>query len=225
MTTCPTPAKARFATREAAESASRRATLGVGTVLHPYPCQEACGWWHLTSKPRTDPVVTLADVAALHQLDDDAFRELVSNDARGGASQLRSKALRDPSLAGRWIRTLKALQRDLNAQFRLRSGDYDKDTRAWRIGATAFQGALRERRAEAVEIVRVQGASMVSDGTKRGEREGREAAGELAVNRLIEAHRAQFTELLVEEYARLGVAAPARVLRYLEVHRAEREAS
>lgn len=223
MTACPTPLKARFATQAAAESAARRAVLGVGKYLTPYSCDESCGWWHLTSKPRPPvPEVTLADVAAVHQLDEDAFRELVGNDARNGAAPLRSMALRDPSLAARWVRALKDLQRDLNAQFRLRSGDYDKDTRAWRLGAEKFQASLRERRSEAVEIIRVAGTAVVDPGSsQQAERDGREAAGELAVNRLIAAHRAEFTELLAEEYERVGVALPGRIQRHLDSHRAE----
>lgn len=223
---CPTPLKARFATAEAAESAARRAALGVGTHLSPYRCQDACGWFHLTSKPRKpEPEVTLADIAALHQLDDDAFRELVGNDARGGASRLRAKALRDPSLAARWIRTVKVIQRDLSAQFRLRQGDYDQDTRVWRAGAEAFRVALSQRRAEAAEISRANPVGVDTGGRRRTEAEDRDMAGELAVNRLIKAHQAEWTELLAEEYARLGVALPARIQRYLDAHRSEQEAS
>ena len=173
---CPTPLKARFATEEAAHSSARRVVLGVGKLLVPYLCEGTCGWWHLTSKPRKpEPEVTLADVAALHQLDDDAFRDLVGNDARGGASRLRSKALRDPSLAARWIRTLKVIQRDVNAQFRLHQGNHDDATRAWRVTAAAFQAALSERRAEAVEIVRTDPVGVDTDGRRRTERDGREA--------------------------------------------------
>lgn len=47
VTTCPTPSKWRYATREAAVKAANRQRLSVGKQLNPHDCR--CGWFHLTS--------------------------------------------------------------------------------------------------------------------------------------------------------------------------------
>ncbi len=224
-TTCPTPTKSRFATRKAAESSARRVQLSIGTLLQPYLCEEACGWWHLTSHARPkqpDREPTSAEVEAVRAMGDEDFRELVANDARGGASQLRSRILRNPSLAHRWIATLKALNGDIAVQFAERVGRTDVHTRQWRIKATAFQAAVSQRRAEATLIA---GAlNRVTPSRNASQREQRAAAGENAIQRLIDAHQREFTQLLVEEYARLDLELPNRIRRYQELH-AEAEAS
>ena len=223
--TCPTPTKSRFATREAAESSARRAQIGVGTLLQPYLCEVACGWWHLTSHARPqqpDLEPTAADIEAVHTLGDDDFRELVANDARGGASRLRSRILRDPSLAHRWIATIKVLQADLAVQFAQRAGRTDDPTRQWRVKATAFQAALTQRRAEAGVIA--GSLRRITPSRNADQREQRAAAGENAIQRLIDAHQREFTQLLVEEYERLGIELPGRIRRWQELH-AEAEAS
>ena len=49
---CPTPAKRRYATPQAAQCASRRQALWAdGRFLRAYDCP--CGWWHLTSRQAT----------------------------------------------------------------------------------------------------------------------------------------------------------------------------
>ena len=221
--TCPTPKKSRFATAEGAESAARHALPAIGVHLYPYPCTEECGWWHLTSKARRAqqpvPEPTAQQIEAVRSLDDAAFRELVSNDARSGAAPLRSRILREPTLSHRWISTIKEIQRDMAVQFAQRAGRTDDTTREWRKRATAFQAALSQRRLEAGRIA--CGVARNAPGRNASERDGREAAGEAAIDRLIAAHRREFTQLLAEEYERLGIELPARIQRYQALHAAE----
>lgn len=43
---CPTPAKHRYATVEAAQRAAHRTQIPFGQHLNTYPCR--CGWFHNT---------------------------------------------------------------------------------------------------------------------------------------------------------------------------------
>lgn len=216
--TCPTPAKSRNATVSAAQSAARRSRLGVGKDLYPYECP--CGWHHLTSKKPTEAAPAPADVASVHQLDDDAFRRLVLRDAQYQAPLVYARALRDPSMLHRWITALKDLQRDLAAELNEAPNDDP-----WRTQAEQLRAALGQRREEAAHVVRETGACIPVPRKDSSVRRLREAAGELAVNRLIAAHRSQFTELLAEEYERLGIDLPNRIAQHLAQHRGETEAS
>lgn len=214
---CPTPAKSKYATQEAAQSAAHRVQIPVGQVLTPYSCR--CGWVHLTSRPQR-PQPTIDDIAQVHALDDDQFRVLVIDDARYRAAWIRSRALRDRSLVHRWIAVLKAKQKDLNLQLADRDAGYSEE---WRQMATELRDNIAERRREAAALIASYGsAARVSTGGSVAER--RSAAGEAAMQRLIDAHQAEYTELLVEEFQRVGLDVPNRVIRWQQQHHADADA-
>lgn len=208
---CPTPAKARYATREAAVSAALRQRLALDKLLTPYECETACGWWHLTSKARTAPAA--ADIAAVHALDDDAFRQLVIRDAEYRAPRAHSDALRDPSLLHRWINTLRLLKRDLNRQH-----NAPGISRAEGAAVAELLAKVTDRHTHAAELVAKNGACVAVPARNADTAKLRAAAGDLAVDRLIAAHRSEFTDLLIEEYERLGLDIPERIRRHQQRH-------
>jgi hypothetical protein len=113
---CPTPAKRRFATAEAAVSYARSRELGVGTLLTPYACP--CTWVHLTSQPqvpdRAEPDAAVLN--ALRHCDHDAFVDAVEADCAGRADMPVRVALRASRIRGRWITTLRAILARLDRQ-------------------------------------------------------------------------------------------------------------
>ncbi|MFJ6215098.1 hypothetical protein ACIQGZ_17440 [Streptomyces sp. NPDC092296] len=148
------------------------------------------------------------------------FADLVVRDASHRAPRVLARALRDVSLSHRWIAAIKWAQRDLEGELRDCAGRRDSDAAERRARVEALREVLAGRRREAAALIAGRG-SCVPVPAAGSERELRRAAGELAVDRLIEAHRAEFTVLLVEEFERLGVAVPGRVARHLERHVAE----
>lgn len=238
-TSCPTPTKSRFATREAADSSASRNALAVGKPLRPYRCVPACGWWHLTSKQQSPAAPDPGTVAAVAALTDREFRDLVSADIAGKATPVEAGALRRPEVAARWAAALKQVEVSLMAQLVERRSEVGPDVDVWRARVHRKRGWVASRREEARELLRVaalagqeaahraaverkaaakRAAAAAGEEARRANPEG--AAGEAAIKRLIEAHRREFTELLAEEYAAAGLVLPARVARHLEAHRA-----
>lgn len=213
-TVCPNPTKSRYATKEAAEAAARRNQIGVGKLLYAYECDPACGWWHLTSSART--VATPTDIAEIHTMSEEQFQRLVLLDAQYRAPRVRALALRDPSTAHRWIAAIKAIQRDCNVQVLSKAGLADEETKQWRAGITALQQVLGDRRREAAAIIAVNPHSRALPSRSAGQKELRAAAGELAIRRLVSAHRDEFTRLLLEECARMGAEPPANAVAWQE---------
>lgn len=144
---CPTPAKKRYATSEAADRAAHGAQLAIPGPLHPYMC--VCTWWHLSKKPPTTiPDNAIPDPADIHRLElqsDGAFRETVSIEARGKAPMADRIALRHTSILLRWQRTLKELRGDINRQLTERAGDRTLEAHDWRKRAEGYRASLTIR--------------------------------------------------------------------------------
>lgn len=224
MAACPTPAKSRYATRAAAENASQRVDLRAGLQLHPYEC--ACTWWHLTSQaPDIPPRAVDAPghvVERLIAIPDIDFREIVAADVRSDGDPEERAALRHTRNLKRWQRQLGQLIADVEQQLRDRRGDKSLEGHDWRKRVTSHRDNLllratecRRLRAEAhaemqrrhdyrrrdAEAAAAQGATA---------KELQRHAGELALQRLIAAHREEFNSYLREEYRALGLQIPDR---------------
>jgi hypothetical protein len=224
-TECPTPAKSRYATREAAESAARRVAIAVQPALYPYTCP--CGWWHLTSNPQPDVLVVDqlepgdGDETLLHNAPDMLFREVVLRDIRGRATREEALSLRHALNLQRWRRVLKDVWLDTERQMKAKSGIRTAPVMEWRRRASAYQAQVRERRAEAYRRSRAlsgEGSQKLHHEHLRRQvvdadvQEKRRMAGDIAKDRLIGLYRDDFVRLVAEECERLGVA-PADSIR------------
>lgn len=229
MTECPTPTKMRYATKAAAEDAAARALTRTDTPLRPYECP--CTWWHLTSKPgEKTPEPDLTDQITIERLvtiPDIDFREIVVADTRGEGPTEDRAALRHPRALNRWRDHLGELIRDIEQQLADRRTDPTLTTVDWRRRATAYRDALvtratecRRRRSEAhVALMRRHDTKRLDRATAatRGmtPQELRAEAGELAVNRLITAHRDEFERYLVDAYTTTGLQIPDRFQKWI----------
>lgn len=229
MSTCPTPKKARYATRAGAENAARRVDLGAGMALNPYEC--ACTWWHLTkgeTEQLPDPATAAtADVQRLTAMPLIDFREVVADDACGKGDPGVRAALRHHANLPRWKKALGSLINDTNLQLRERRGDRSLAAHDWRKRVTGYRNGLQLRLSEARRLTADAQADMVRNGTARRREaqaaalrgaslsELRAQAGEIAVDRLIKAHGDDFARMLAEEYAVLGLELPDRIRRHL----------
>jgi hypothetical protein len=235
MAACPNPTKSRYATRAAADSAARRVALRVEAPLTPYEC--ACTWWHLTKnqpeKPITPADATAHDIEFLNAMPDIDFREIVVHDVSNQGDPSQRAALRHPRNQIRWKRQLGQLIGDIEAQLKERRGDKSLAGHDWTKRATGYRDSLIVRLAECKRLRAADHAhAIVNQEHRRRDaevaaaagasvKELRAAAGEIAVQRLITAHHAEFDDYLAEEYAALGITLPARV----ERHRRERGAA
>jgi hypothetical protein len=212
--TCPTPAKVRYAT----EGAAQLVAAGFHRDLRAYHCP--CDWWHLTSKPgpvkpREDTTVT-QHVAAL---DNDDFEALTGADIRGTATPEQAAALRSTINLYRWTDALKAITIDINAQLAARKGDTAPATMDWRRRVLDVQRSLHERRAEAKRLRQQAHAAASIEGQRLASLDtsgpqARAAAGERAIQRLIDAHQGEFGDLLIAEYEAAGLQVPTRIARH-----------
>ncbi|MFC8207882.1 hypothetical protein [[Kitasatospora] papulosa] len=155
MIACPTPEKTgRYATREGAESAARRAQIGVGKHLYPYPC--ACTWWHLshtkTAAPLPNTPANPIDVTRLRTIPDITFRGIVAADATGKAPTPDRLALRHPHNHKRWARILSELITDIHQQRKDRKDDQTLSAHDWRKRSTAYEAALQVLVAECRQL-------------------------------------------------------------------------
>ncbi|MFD7093353.1 hypothetical protein [Streptomyces xanthophaeus] len=217
MTTpCPTPNHPRYATPEAAKIAATR----TGLRLRTYDC--VCTWWHLSlsARPQVPATADPAHIQHLANLDDTAFREIVTLDARGEANPLHSAGLRDHINASRWCKTVGQLLHDIEEQLHKRRNERGPDSALWRKRAATYRGVLTLRRAESLRLrtEAVEARARVGQAASAVRTEAadlRRQAGEVAVDRLIAAHGTEFAQYLVEACRELGISAPDRVQRYL----------
>lgn len=228
MPDCPNLAKSRYATREAAENAARRVALRIEAPLRPYEC--ACTWWHLTkSAPERSVSVddaTPHDIELLAAMPDIDLRAVVVRDAEGEGDPSVRAALRHHRNQVRWKRHLGQLIADVETQLAERRGDTSLAAHDWTKRAQGYRSQLvvrlaeckrlraedharatvnQEHRRRDAEVAAAAGASV---------KELRAAAGEIAVQKLIAAHNAEFDDYLAAEYAALGISLPARIQRY-----------
>jgi hypothetical protein len=148
------------------------------------------------------------DVDHLLDLDAHDFRRVVSDDAKGELQQTLAAALRHDDVLDRWDEALTGLLVDVNAQLAAKKGD--KAARGWRGAAMRYQSGLAERRKECKHLTADRNYEERTrkrhDGPSRRERkEMSRPAGERAVERLIQAHKAEFHALLIEEHERDGL--------------------
>ncbi|KOT57069.1 MULTISPECIES: hypothetical protein [Streptomyces] len=144
MTACPRPAKSRYATRTAAETAARRVALRIDLLLSPYEC--VCTWWHLTKAALEQPVdvsaASVRDIEYLASLPDIDFREVVVADSAGDGEPGQRAALCHPRNQVRWKKQLGQLIANVDAQLHERRGDRTLATHDWAKRATSHRDAL-----------------------------------------------------------------------------------
>lgn len=226
--TCPTPGKSRYATSTAADQAAHRAGLSLGIPLRAYEC--ACSWWHITKSPAPEHAniqPTTAAIQYLAALPDIDFREIVALEARGQGEPVHNAALRDVALVRRWRKSLGQLMNDIDQQLADRRHDRSLSSHDWRKRAVTYRNTLtlrttecRRQLAELQEYMARTKQSRLMDaqiaaaaGTTAAEL--RRMAGEVAVERLINAHGQEFSGYLAEAFKELGLNVPARVQRHL----------
>ncbi|WP_322501790.1 hypothetical protein TR631_33710 [Streptomyces rochei] len=224
MTTCPNPGKSRYATRLAADNAAQRVDLRAGLQLRAYEC--VCTWWHLTKDPAQE-LINPADasphvIERLVSIPDIDFREIVAADIRGAGDPDERAALRHRRNHRRWKEQLGELIADIETQLRDRRASPIPTDPEWRRRATAYRDRLvlrltecRRLRAEAHEEEMRRGDARRRDAERAAEmgatpKKLRAEAGEIAVDRLVTAHREEFERYLVEEYQALGLTIPPR---------------
>lgn len=212
---CPTPGKTRFATPEAARTSAARFAKNLRT----YEC--TCGWHHLTSKPA--PAAPIADAAVTQHvtaLGDAEFEVLVAAEATDKATPQQAAALRSLANVDRWLEALRHINADLHLQLVAARGDNSEERREWRRRIQQVIRQVTTRKQEA-KAARQQAYLAAGKERVRLEAEGltvpqaRAAAGDAAVQRLIDAHQGEFGRLLEEEYAKAGLRLPNRVVRHL----------
>ena len=228
MAVCPNPTKARYATQGAAENAAARTALATGLPMRPYEC--ACTWWHLTKTPaEIIPEPTSASQPAIERLNsipDIDFREIVAADVRSSGDLDERAALRHRRNLKRWQRQLGELIRDIEQQLSDRRDDKTPAGSEWRRRGLEYRERLtqrvtecRRRRSEAhVESTRKQDFrrrdAETAASTGATVKELQRHAGELALDRLIAAHRGEFNGYLAEEYRALGLTVPDRFTKW-----------
>ncbi|XCM28925.1 hypothetical protein ABXI76_05570 [Streptomyces parvus] len=227
-TPCPHPTKSRYATLEAANKAAHRVTHQAGLPLRPYECP--CSWWHLTKTPApaalpTASDATLADIQRLASLPDIDFRNIVAADARGEGKPGDRGALRAKQNLTRWKRCLGQLHKDLNDQFQENRGNPSLLAEDWRKRAAGYRETLTLRLSESRRLKAEAHAEMVRNQEYKKHdaevaaaagatvQELRAHAGEVAKERLINAHQPEFRRYLIDAYAELGISLPARIRR------------
>jgi len=226
--TCPTPTKSRYATGEAARRAATRVGFTYSIELRAYEC--ACTWFHLTSQPVPQHTLVTADTARIQYvsaLPDLHFREIVALDAQNKADPMDAAALRSRINLKRWSTFLGQLLNDIEMQIGERRHRTDLENHDWRKRALGYRTTLMSRkvecqklRAEAHEQTMRNNDSRLLEAQRAAAagatvKELRTAAGEVAVDRLIDAHGTEFCRYLAEAYAELGITLPDRVKRHL----------
>lgn len=127
-------------------------------------------------------------------------------------------ALRHPTNRDRWDACLKVMLIDVQGQL----ADPERKTHefdAWRKRAVNFHNAILRRRIETDALLRKDQNAKSAAASRASE--ARREAGERALQRLKEAHPAEFIGYLAEEYAADGVPMPDRLYRHLRNHAAD----
>jgi hypothetical protein len=198
-------------------------------TLTPYEC--ACTWWHLTKGKPEKPIdptrAGTLDAQRLTALPDVDFREIAALDARGEGDPVERAALRHDRNLKRWYKQLGLLVDDVNQQLKARADDKSLAAHDWRRRTTGYRDNLAVRRNECQRLrAEAHVRAQQREGAKRRDlevavakgvtvNELRRLAGEIAKDRLIEAHSAEFCGYLAEAYADAGITLPDRIARRL----------
>ncbi|MGP4115298.1 hypothetical protein ACTWP5_30925 [Streptomyces sp. 4N509B] len=163
-------------------------------------------------------IVLLNRVTALAEMPEETFRGIVMAEAKSQADPITSLALRHPDLRVRWLKAIKAHITELDRQFAQRKDD--PATNEWRRRANTVRGSLLNRKYEA-EAANPRNRHIGETPEQRerrldesaAERRRRGEIGELAIQRLREAHPDEFDAYLAEEYHKAGIELPSPLAR------------
>ena len=194
---CLTPEKKAFPSREAAIVGAH--AIGKGH-LSPYLC--SCAQWHLTSRRNTADEVPEEMVQLLAESPDKEFTSLVRAEIYGKATAEEAAALRSPELLYRWASALKAIAGDMQSKMEAAANRDDPTTRRWRQQHQRRILAVAARRKEARQLLSEVDRQRRQRLTGRDRRAEARAAGQRAIDRLIETHREEFEAYLAEEKAK-----------------------
>lgn len=235
---CPTPQKGRYATREVASQAATRYGFMYETTLRSYEC--ACTWYHLTTGAAPDPLdMDAADQAHIQYvaaLPDAPLREIVEQDARGIARPADAAALRNEMNLTRWKEMIGQLLNQVETRISARRKDPSLEAHDWRKRALVYRNVLIQRKNECKQLRAEAHADMIRKHdsrlreAKRLKVTGadikvlRGQAGEVAIDRLINAHGVEFSNYLADAYKELGLELPDRVKRHLDLPDSEETA-
>lgn len=145
----------------------------------------------------------------LGTLDQAAFDRHVLSELRGTLDPQACDALRHPANLDRWRSSLTSMTVDLQAKLTSPVGK-GAGYATWRRNTVQFNAEVLKRRNEVDHLLarrraEEQAAARARGADRRAEKPRRTEAGECAVRRLVEAHRAEFLALLAEEYAEHGL--------------------
>ncbi|MFD4830186.1 hypothetical protein ACFWPV_10075 [Streptomyces uncialis] len=166
-----------------------------------------------------------ADIDWLVAIPDSDFRAVVLGDIDGTASLPHRHALRARMVLTRWRKHLHQLTTDTEQQLAARKHEHGID--GWRSRAERHRFALRSRavecqrlraEAQAASVARGDFALRDAEAAKASgasAKELRARAGEVALDRLIAAHRTEFARHVAEACDALGVSVPDSIARDL----------
>lgn len=153
------------------------------------------------------------DLDELLGMSDRTFSQVVADEVREEASPRHAAALRDDELLDRWGQALLDLTFVLDAQLSEKKHIKDPETRAWRRAALRFRGGVQVRREECKLLTKernkAESEQRAAEAHARRlrriqEKEARIAkhtpAVDRALERLIGAHRGEFSRYLIEEH-------------------------
>lgn len=150
-------------------------------------------------------------LAAMQQ---ESFEEHVRQDIAGRLDHVAAEALRNRTNLYRWHDALLALVKGLQDQL----ADPERkgpEFAEWRRRALGFQARVLQRHNEARELIRRARHKYSTAESKAASLAARKEAGERAIKRLIEAHRAEFVGYIAQEYAADGIHMPDNQYREL----------
>lgn len=153
-----------------------------------------------------EETVLLIRVTQLLDMAEEPFLQLVMAEAKGQADPITALALRGPDLRVRWLKGVKSRITELHRQFAQHKDD--PTAAEWRKRANNVQASLLRRKYEA------EAASHRPPAETAWQRERRRGEyGEVALQRLVEAHREEFDAYLAEEYQGAGLELPGPLAR------------
>ncbi|MEV0636413.1 hypothetical protein AB0I77_15875 [Streptomyces sp. NPDC050619] len=165
-----------------------------------------------------EQIALLSRVNQLAEMAEEAFLETVMAEAKGRADPVTALALRHPDMRVRWLKAIKSAITALDRQFAQNKDD--PDAKDWRKRANTVHSSLRQRKYEA-EAANPRNRHKAEAPERRerrleesaAERRRRGEVGQLAVQRLREAHPEEFDAYLAEEYHKADIKLPDALAR------------